>query len=58
MYIINREKDGDGYYNIHQVNCSWAPRSNYVECNGTISDASSKLGVSNSEVKKCSHCFR
>lgn len=57
MYIINQQKDGDGYYHIHTLTCNHAPRSNYTYCDGTIRDAALKIGALQSEIKKCYFCM-
>lgn len=57
MYIINKQKDGDGFFHIHKSICSYKPQKNYLTCDGTISDAARVLGVSKSLVRKCSKCF-
>lgn len=57
MFILNHQKDGDGFYHIHRISCPYKPSNNYSLCNGTVVDASSILNVPQNKIKKCSHCM-
>lgn len=59
MYLVNNEKDGDNYFNVHKESCHVKPMSNYtnlsaVNVEDAINEAKTKLGKS--EIKACNIC--